>query len=197
MVLESVYAPAEDSYLLLEEALRRVKPEEGVVVEVGSGTGIVAVCLASSLCTEVVAVDVLPQAALNTLINATRAGVRHLVHVVQGDLISSLRRGACGTVLFNTPYLPVEEREEPEGWAWSGGKTGVEEALRLVEQAGGAGCRRLLLVSSSLADLDSLRRGLERAGFAHRVVSSKHFFFEDIVLLEAERLEAQGGPSRA
>ena len=196
-MLEGVYAPAEDSYLLLEEALKRVKPGEGLVVEVGSGTGIVAVSLASSLCTEVVAIDVLPQAALNTLINADRMGVRHLVHVVQGDLISSLRRGACGTTLFNTPYLPVDEREEPAGWAWSGGRTGVEEALRLVEQAEKAGCKKLLLVSSSLADLDSLRKCLEEAGFAHRVVSSRHFFFEDIVLLEAERLEAQGGPGRA
>lgn len=196
-MLEGVYAPAEDSYLLLEEALRRVKPGEGVVVEVGSGTGVVAVGLASSLRVEVVALDVLPQATLNTLINAGRTGVRHLVHVVQGDLISSLRAGACGTVLFNTPYLPVDERGEPEGWAWSGGRTGVEVALGPVEQARDAGCRRLLLVSSSLADLDSLRRGLGRAGFACRLVSSKHFFFEDIVLLEAERLEAQGDPSRA
>ncbi len=185
--MEGVYKPAEDSYLLLEEAEKRLEASTGTVIEVGSGTGIVAVGLASTLCVEVVAIDILPQAATNTLINARKAGVQHLVHVIEGDLISSLRPGACGVLLFNTPYLPVDERESPEGWAWSGGRGGVEEALRLVAQAMERGCRRMLLVSSSLADLDALERGLERAGYKCRIACSKHFFFEDIVLLEAEK----------
>ncbi|MEV8536202.1 50S ribosomal protein L11 methyltransferase [Streptomyces sp. NPDC051211] len=65
-------------------------PRTGSMLEIGSGTGVIAVMGALAGCERVVATDVNPQAVANTRLNAERHGVSHRVEAVQSDLFSSL-----------------------------------------------------------------------------------------------------------
>ena len=75
-----VYTPDADTYLLLEAAQKEVKPGERVL-EVGTGSGLIAAELAGITC--VVATDINPHAVLC----AREKGVV----VVQNDLFCGIR----------------------------------------------------------------------------------------------------------
>ncbi|HEY5834413.1 50S ribosomal protein L11 methyltransferase [Streptomyces sp.] len=62
----------------------------GPLLEMGCGTGVIAVSAALAGCERVVAVDINPAAVRNTAMNARRHGVADRVRTVQGDLFSSL-----------------------------------------------------------------------------------------------------------
>jgi release factor glutamine methyltransferase len=72
----------------------------GSFLEIGSGTGIIAVSAALSGCPRVVATDINPRAVKNTEMNAARHGVADRVDAVHGDLFSALD----GDARFDTVY---------------------------------------------------------------------------------------------
>lgn len=65
-------------------------PRSGSFLEVGSGTGVIAVSAALAGCDRVVGTDTSPQAVRNTALNAARHGVADRVRAVEGDLFSGL-----------------------------------------------------------------------------------------------------------
>jgi release factor glutamine methyltransferase len=65
-------------------------PTGGSVLEVGCGTGVIAVSAALAGCTRVVATDINPQAVQNAELNAARHGVADRVWCVTSDLFSAL-----------------------------------------------------------------------------------------------------------
>jgi release factor glutamine methyltransferase len=184
---ENVYEPAEDSFLFAEN----LDVQEGAkVLDVGTGCGILGI-VAAKKSSEVFAVDVNPYAVRCAKENAERNDVRGNTHYVQGDLFTPLRDAReFDVVLFNAPYLPVEEGEA-DSWlacAWAGGVSGrqvidrfVLEAPRHLRRTG-----RVLLMQSTLADVDETVRKFAERGLGVRVVASRSLpFFETIVLLEA------------
>jgi methylase of polypeptide subunit release factors len=183
-VCRGVYEPAEDTELLLEamDTAGLCSP----LIDVGPGTGIEAL-YAARQGFEVIAIDVSWTAALNTMINSSR---NTSIHVVQGSTLQSIRRGACCSAVFNTPYLPVSD-SIPGGEAWSGGDRGVKQAVEFLREAGRAGCRRLVIVTSSTADVESLLEEAARHGYKTRTASSRHMFFETMIALI---LEKEGRP---
>lgn len=94
-------------------------------------------------------------------------------------------------VAFNPPYLPdtTETPDDRMDDALSGGETGVEVAVdlvadlpRLLDEDGDA-----LILASSLADVERLRREAERRGFDVDEAGRDRFFFEEIVVLRLQR----------
>lgn len=172
-----VYAPSEDSELLVR-ALRAEGSLAGKrALDVGTGSGFVAAAL-QELGARVVAIDISPL--------ATDAARGRVGDVVRADLMSALR-GPFDLVAFNAPYLPSGDDERVEGWldrAFHGGEGGVEVSeafvrdLRRVLAPGG----RAYLVVSSRADLERLAKAIEAAGFRHDKVASERFFFEEIAV---------------
>ncbi|VDO47056.1 unnamed protein product [Onchocerca flexuosa] len=111
---DSVYEPAEDTFLLLDalekdrEALEKLEPN--VVVEIGSGSGIVSV-----FCQQLLRIPVLNLAtdmnfrALQC--TETTAQLNNVsVEVIQCDLLSALKLSSLiDVLLFNPPYVPTEQ----------------------------------------------------------------------------------------
>ncbi len=187
-VWPSVYEPAEDTWITLEcgrEAARAVRSVR-LLVDVGSGTGVLGLTLALDASPAyAVLLDINPCAALNSLDNARQWRLDALIDVAQCDNVSCLKlRGRC-IVVYNTPYLPVVDHDL-EGLAWSGG---ARELLRTAEAVAesGPGCCIAVTFSSLAAHVDAVLTRLKSRGFRIICRRLKHVFFEDIVSVAACR----------
>jgi release factor glutamine methyltransferase len=100
-----VFTPRPATERLVRAADEVIDDEPKRVADVGTGTGVIAVCLAvRHPQLEVWAVDTNPEAVDLARRNAARHGVTHSVHVVQGDLLEPLP-GPVDVVVANLPYL--------------------------------------------------------------------------------------------
>lgn len=126
---------------------RRAGRGAGLLLDVGTGCGAIAVTLAAELpLVRVAAVDVSGGALRVARDNARRHGVAGRVRFLRGDAYSALKRGErFDVVVSNPPYvsesewesLPREVRDfEPPG-ALLGGPDGLSILRRLVAGAGG------------------------------------------------------------
>lgn len=157
---ERVYRPAEDS-LLLADTLE--PPSHGLALDVGTGTGLAALRLASEGAS-VVATDVNPVACRLAGRNARANGldVRPVVTDVADGIEARFEAIAC-----NPPYLPAGADNRGPLWrALEGGPDGTEVAGRFLDEAG-----RLLtpdgqawLLVSDRQPLDGLRERAEDRG---------------------------------
>jgi release factor glutamine methyltransferase len=180
----SVYAPAEDSYLLLS-AIEVSKGQR--VLEMGCGTGIIALHCAKFGC-KVKAADVSLDAIENARLNAA-------INVLDMDLIHSNLfekvQGKFDVVIFNPPYLSVQDTEglsESEKWPLVGGEEGYEISARFLEQAENflAPGGRIYLLTSS----ESEEKVIATASkvFLARKIAEQRIFFELLAVYEL-RLE--------
>lgn len=142
----AVLIPRPETEVLVQEALRAVDLDnESVLVDVGTGSGCVAITLATILGgARIVAVDRSPEALAVAKDNAERHAVAEKIEWVEGDLLAALHKlGMAGTVdviASNPPYiadadwagLQPEVREfEPRSALLSGPK-GTEFHERLL-----------------------------------------------------------------
>ncbi|MCL1810908.1 MAG: methyltransferase [Methanomassiliicoccaceae archaeon] len=173
---EDVYPPSDDSLLLI----RSLDVHAGErILEIGCGSGIVSMhCAVNGGI--VTCGDINPKAVALTKKNMELNSL--CAAVAETDLYSNIE-GRFDTVIFNLPYLPVDE-EGDLALAWSGGEDGLGPLPRLISGAhdhllpGG----RLVIVVSSLMDQDALRSALE--GLDVKVLSELPLFFERLSVLE-------------
>jgi len=176
--LEQVYQPAEDSHLLAEAAREAVGGGERAL-DVGTGSGYVADALAEAGA-RVVATDVNPLACEQ----ARERGVP----VVQANLADPFDAAAFDLVTFNPPYLPTPPEDAMDDWmerALSGGEDGrrvIEPFLTRVGRVLRPGGRVLLLVST-LTDIDAVEELAAENGLAASEVASESHPFERLVVL--------------
>ena len=182
-----VYPPSDDSILLIESL--DVVPGEKVL-EVGCGSGVVSIHCAKNGC-EVTAVDVNPRAVELARRNAGANGAD--IPVCESDVYGNVD-DVFDTIVFNLPYLPVDE-EGLLAKAWSGGPDGLGPLPRLLEGApdhlvpGG----RVVVVVSSLPEPRALEEALE--GFEVRTLGEKRLFFERLSVLEIRGFAQRDFPS--
>ncbi len=182
-----VYPPSDDSILLIESL--DVVPGEKVL-EVGCGSGVVSIHCAKNGC-DVTAVDVNPRAVELARRNAGANGAD--IPVFESDVYGNVD-GVFDTIVFNLPYLPVDE-EGLLAKAWSGGPDGLGPLPRLLEGApdhlvsGG----RVVVVVSSLTEPRALEEALE--GFEVRTLGEKRLFFERLSVLEIRGFAQRDFPS--
>ncbi len=144
---ERVLVPRQETELLVDLALGAYAGREGervVIADVGTGSGAIAVALASRLTGAVVyATDVSAGALEVAGANAERHGVAERVRLLCGDLLTPLPERA-DVIVSNPPYVPTDElaalprdvRQEPT-LALDGGWNGTEVITGLLEQARG------------------------------------------------------------
>lgn len=176
-----VYPPSDDTLLLAGS----IGPVRGRVLEIGTGSGLIAV-LCARLGARVVATDINPHAVRLARHNAARNGVG--VDSVETDLFDGIR-GAFDIVVFNPPYLPTT-RGDITGDRWldvsvDGGPDGLGPARRFL-----AGLESHLSPEGRAFTLYSSLSGgrLEApAGFASSAVAEKKLVFELLTVLEVHR----------
>jgi len=179
-LLDGVYDPSEDSYMLVEAALAEVKAGE-TVLEVGTGSGIVSLFLKDRA--DVIATDISPLACEN----ARRNGVE----VARADLY----HGICGPfdlVIFNPPYLPTADEDRLGSWldhAFDGGPTGRKVIGRFLDGIGAIlpPCGRVLTVFSSLTGIEEVEEMYRRHGFSEETATTEKVPFETLVVLKCTR----------
>jgi release factor glutamine methyltransferase len=137
--------PRPETELLVEIGLaaiaaRRARGVEPVVVDVGTGSGVLAITLAAETGAHVLAIDLSAEALELARENARRLGQAARVRLVQGDLLDPLARPAH-VVVANLPYVPVGRelapdvlRHEPH-MALFGGPDGTDANARLLREA--------------------------------------------------------------
>src|SRR5262245_35651867 len=136
-----VMTPRETSTGLVACATEHLGGEPGVVVDVGTGSGAIALAIANAAPrASVWATDTSPAAVELAMLNARRAGLGGRVAVRRGDLLEPFP-GRVDVIVANLPYLPLDERarhpdleNEPLGAVFAEGD-GLGLVRRLVASA--------------------------------------------------------------
>jgi release factor glutamine methyltransferase len=144
-VSRDVLIPRPETELLVETVLKRsaiVKgPGTGVLIDVGTGSGAIAVTLALELDRPVVATDLSSEALRVAQTNATNLGAK--VDFVETDLVNCFQGGIAAFVVSNPPYVALDDRaslqREVRDWepslALFGGVNGLCVYRRLMPEA--------------------------------------------------------------
>jgi release factor glutamine methyltransferase len=139
-VSSDVLIPRPETEHLVEATLARWTPG-AIVVDVGTGSGAIAVTLALEKDVGVIASDISPAAIAVARGNAVRLNAR--VQFFVGDLASALKTASVDLLVCNPPYVPLtdqpglqrEVRDHEPHVALFGGPTGLEQYKRLIADA--------------------------------------------------------------
>lgn len=191
---DGVYAPQDDSWLLCD-ALEECDVVAGKrVLDICTGSGILAIEAALKGALEVVAYDISPAAVACASSNAERAGVDVAVRL--GTLADARDAGPFDVVVSNPPYVPSDAPLEGTGpnRAWDAGANGRVVLDQLCELApdllapGGT----MLIVHSEFSDPPETVRRMKEVGFTARPIATRTVDFGPVMTSYAERLEAAG-----
>jgi release factor glutamine methyltransferase len=190
-VTPDVLIPRPETEHVVEVALEVAHGARGArrVLDIGTGSGALAVTLCLEMGAPTWATDISPPAALVAADNAARLGAP--VHFVVCDLMEAIAGGTMDVIVSNPPYVPLAQREglqrevrdfEPQV-ALFAGRTGFELYDRIVADAprvlkpGGwlimeLGFTSLDHVQALLSGWDSLRVVPDLAGIP-RVIAAR------------------------
>ncbi len=149
-----VLIPRPETELLVERALKlrntqhEIRHSHPHIADVGTGSGCIAVSLATHLPqARLYAIDTSPEALEVARINIERQGVEDRVHLTRSDLLDDLEPHLqLDIIVANLPYvaepelaqLPPDVRDyEPVGQALAAGPDGLNLISRLLAQAPG------------------------------------------------------------
>jgi release factor glutamine methyltransferase len=141
-VTPDVLIPRPETELIIEEALERIETDSRpVIIDVGTGSGCIAVVLAREVPgARVVATDVSSGALDVARRNAVRHGVADRVRFVETSFLDGID-DAANLIVSNPPYVPSvsapgltpEVRDYEPGVALFAGEDGLESLRRVVE----------------------------------------------------------------
>ncbi|MHA1589366.1 MAG: HemK2/MTQ2 family protein methyltransferase [Candidatus Njordarchaeales archaeon] len=185
IVCPETYPPSEDTELLAQSALKYVKPGMRII-EIGVGTGAIAVLLAKKGAI-VYGTDISEKAIECAYRNAIKNNVS--LNLAVGNFFGPFSNLRFDMVLFNPPYLPSDEYDyllKPyEKLALIGGKYGYEITLEFIRQSrnklrlGG----KILIVISTLTKPEKIINYARSRGFRVKIEAYRSFFFEKIMVL--------------
>lgn len=101
----------ESSDASVEEAQEEVAPRFARILEIGTGTGCIALSLAKEAGAHVTATDVSPQALACARDNCEALGLSSFVDIVEADCAVGVE-GPFDALVSNPPYIPSAELEE-------------------------------------------------------------------------------------
>lgn len=139
-VSPDVLIPRPETEHLVEAAIGKIRPGD-VVLDVGAGSGAIAITLALETEAHVVATDISEPALRVAAGNAARLNAS--VALLACDLASCCRRQSVDVLVSNPPYVPRgdqpslqrEVRDYEPHVALFAGPSGLEIYLRLIEEA--------------------------------------------------------------
>jgi S-methylmethionine-dependent homocysteine/selenocysteine methylase len=173
-----VFVPTQGSFLVWKHLFETGIGASTDCVDVGCGSGILAVQLALNGAAHVHAIDIDPRAVANTLGNAARNGVAQRVTGSTADLFDWEPDRSFDVVVASLYQLPVDPFEEPPGHRpldyW--GRTLLDHFLRLLPRLLAPGGRAYVMQLSIIGQR-ATERLLAASGLHARVVAFSFFPF--------------------
>ncbi len=162
-VRPGVFVPRPETEVLVEHGLEALgTSEDPVVVDVGTGTGAVALAIKSERRDATVfATDLSPEAVELASANAERLGLQ--VTVLEGDLLEPLPgdlRGWVDLVISNPPYVPAEELEGLPVEVRADPRLALEGGVELIDELASQALRWLRDGGTFVVEIDA-RFGVE------------------------------------
>jgi release factor glutamine methyltransferase len=164
---DRVLIPRPESEHLVEAALAAPLPAAPRILDIGTGSGCLAVTLALELPrARVLATDLSPAALAVARANVRRHGVTGRVALAASDLVAALRLGGIDLVISNPPYVDRREAASlsPEVVAFEpalalfSAPAGLGAIAALVAAAGGLRAGTALLLEIGVGQLPAVER---------------------------------------
>jgi release factor glutamine methyltransferase len=198
--IDGVYPPQQDSLLLID-ALEKTGLAQGRrVLDLCTGSGVVAIAAAEFGAASVTAFDICPHAVRCSRGNAGHAGVEIFVH--EGSWSGALDYAPFDVIVSNPPYVPTPPAGDTNvipmtagpARAWNAGVDGrmvldpLCESVASLLAAGGS----MLLVQSALAGVEQSLDSLRSTGMDAEVIASQYIPFGPVLSARAGWLEVTG-----
>jgi release factor glutamine methyltransferase len=199
VVAEGVYAPQQDSQLLIDVMEKTGLAAGHRVADLCTGSGVVAIAAARQGASIVTAFDICPRAVRCARANALAAGVGAEVHL--GSWARAMEFGPFDLVVCNPPYVP-HASDEPglmpaQGHAARAVNAGLDGRLVLDPLCVAApellcGGGTMLLVHSELAGIEASLTAFGDAGLHADVIAQQWIPFGPVLTARAAWLERVG-----
>lgn len=192
--LPGVYAPAEDTRLLLDAVLAEPLPPNARVCDLGTGSGFLALGLAEAGAAEVVAVDIGRRAVMGARLNAALRGLP--VRARRSDLLAGVD-GLFDVIVANPPYVPAltaAPGKHSRARAWDAGRDGRSILNRICADApahlkpGGS----LWIVHSGVCGADHTVDSLSASGLTAEIIEKAEIPFGPVMRARQAFLLAEG-----
>jgi release factor glutamine methyltransferase len=194
-----VYAPQEDSQLLIDTMARMPGVARGRAADLCTGSGVLAIAVANAGASEVVAFDISASAVRAARTNARAS--RACVEVRHGSFDQARIHGGYDLVVSNPPYVPAPQHDDEPipiaagpAAAWNAGPDGrlvleplCREAHELLAPGG-----TLLLVHSEFSGVGDSLTALRASGLEAEVVAAQDIPFGPVLSARARWLERTG-----
>ena len=164
---DRVLIPRPETEILVETVLERA-PEKARVIDIGTGSGCIAISLElARRDLRVLAVDISPHAL--AVAHRNRRALQSNVDLVASDLLGAIR-GEFDVIVSNPPYvadgelmsLALEVRQFEPRVALTSGPRGTETIERILDQAGEA----MVAMEVGYGQEQAIRQLAEAKGFA-------------------------------
>ena len=185
-----VFVPTQGSFLVWKHLFRTGAGEGLSCLDVGCGSGILAVQLALNGAASVHAIDIDRDAVANTLANAFRNGVSDRVTGDTVDLFDWQPDRSFDLVVASLYQLPVDPFDEPTGHRpldyW--GRTVLDHFLRLLPELLAPGGRAFVM-QLSIVGQQATERQLAAAGLEAKVADFSFFPFGPLFVQSRAQIE--------
>jgi release factor glutamine methyltransferase len=152
LVEKGVLIPRPETEILVEEVIKRLKnysySNNPKVVDLGTGTGIIAICIAKFIENIIIyATDISKKSLQIALKNAKKHNCKDKIIFLQGDLfepfIGRIEKNSLDGIISNPPYidsynfklLPPEIKDNEPGIALSGGIDGLDYYRKIIKKS--------------------------------------------------------------
>ncbi|MEM0026405.1 MAG: methyltransferase [Ignisphaera sp.] len=194
---EEVYKPSDDTYIVVDafnEVLHRSKRLINLLIEVGSGSGYITISILKTMLLRsmphAILIDISPCAVTSSWNSIKLNDLDMYSDVIQCDGLSCIRSFVADIIVFNPPYLPVEDSGSWLARSWSGGIDGLSVWLKFFEESLDRCKHSICTIIFTLSTLQNIEKALGSLGkncIAVDFYKCKSFFFETICVVGCNR----------
>jgi release factor glutamine methyltransferase len=190
LVEQGVFVPTQGSFLVWKYLFHEGIGSHGRCLDIGSGTGLLAVQLALNGAAHVHAIDIDKKAVDNTLTNAFRNGVADRVSAAAVDLYPWLPEERYDVIVASLYQMPVDPFEQVvthrplDYW----GRNLIDHLIEMLPEAL-ADDGVAYIMQLSIIGQERTAELLDKVGFEARVVDFTFFPFHDLFKEKQDQIE--------
>ena len=165
---------------------------EEAVLDVGTGTGVLAIAAARAGCKKVVGVDLSPVAVACARVNVRRNGLADAVHVEVGAYVPKQTSGLFDVVISNPPYFRGSQADRSQMAYLAGAKLEwfdgfIDNVTPRFRPEG-----RVLMVLSDTAEIGAILQRFKDARWTCRIVERRDILIEVMYIIELRPPKVRG-----